>query len=90
MVRDAAHPRTVVPPMQLSPAPSPPRKTPAAARELGVSSDTLCGLIRRGKLDPLPTKDSSGDYIWSESDLDRARAALAARRQPAKPQTTTN
>ena len=53
------------------------RKTPVAARELGITYHRLIGLIRFGKLDPVPARDSSGDYIWSDTDLERARRALA-------------
>jgi hypothetical protein len=56
-------------------------KTPVAARHLGVTYHTLIGLLRFNKIDP-PQRDSSGDYLWSPADLDRARAALAARRRP--------
>jgi hypothetical protein len=53
-------------------------KTSAAAKELRVTYPVLFDLIRRGKLRP-PQKDSSGDYIWSAADLERARAALTRR-----------
>jgi hypothetical protein len=62
-----------------------PRKSPTAARELGVSYHQLAGLLRSRKIPP-PQKDSSGDYIWTDEDLDRARQALAVdlrrKRQP--------
>jgi hypothetical protein len=51
------------------------RKTPAAARELGITYHRLIGLIRFAKIKP-PVKDSSGDYIWADADLKRARDAL--------------
>ena len=51
------------------------RKTPAAARELGISYTNLIGLMRYGKLEP-PERDSSGDYVWTDADMDRARRAL--------------
>jgi hypothetical protein len=53
------------------------RKTPIAARELAVSYHQLIGLIRFAKIDP-PGRDSSGDYIWTDADLKRAREALQA------------
>jgi hypothetical protein len=56
------------------------RKTPVAARELEVKYYQLIGLIRYGHIDP-PQRDSSGDYIWTDDDLARARAALQARRR---------
>jgi hypothetical protein len=54
------------------------RKTPVAARELKVSYNTLINLIRFDKITP-PDRDSSGDYAWSDEDLQRAREALASR-----------
>jgi hypothetical protein len=56
-------------------------KTPVAAKQLGVSYHQLIGLLRFGKIDP-PDRDSSGDYLWSQADLDRAREALAKLRRP--------
>ena len=52
------------------------RKTCEAARELGVTREKLTGLLRRGRIEP-PEKDISGDYWWSDADLERARQALA-------------
>jgi hypothetical protein len=52
------------------------RKTPAAARELGITYHRLIGLVRFDKLDQPPQRDSSGDFIWTDADLERARAAL--------------
>jgi hypothetical protein len=46
----------------------------AAARAAGMGYDRLMGLIRSGRLDP-PVKDSSGDYVWTPADLERARQA---------------
>jgi hypothetical protein len=57
-----------------------PRKTPAAARELGVTVYRLHSLIRGGKLPP-PQKDTSGDFIWTDADLDRALQALTLDRR---------
>ena len=56
-----------------------PLKTPAAARALGVTYWRLVSAIRCGRLAP-PAKDSSGDFVWTEEDLERARAALAVRK----------
>jgi hypothetical protein len=58
------------------------RKTTVAARELGVPYYTLIGLLRYGKIEP-PGRDSSGDYLWTDADLVRARQALAAGRRKA-------
>jgi hypothetical protein len=55
------------------------RKTPLAARELGVPYYVLIGLMRYGKLEP-PGRDSSGDFVWTDDDMARARQVLAARR----------
>jgi hypothetical protein len=52
-------------------------KTPAAARELGVTYHRLMGLVRFAKINP-PGRDGSGHYIWGRSDLKRARRALEA------------
>jgi hypothetical protein len=56
------------------------RKTPVAARELGVPYWCLIGLLRYGKIDP-PARDSSGDYLWSDDDLARARQVIEERRR---------
>jgi hypothetical protein len=59
------------------------RKTPVAARELGLTYTQLVGLIRYGHIAP-PGRDSSNDFVWTDADMDRARAALAARRKRRK------
>jgi hypothetical protein len=53
------------------------RKTPIAALELGVTYHRLIGLLRFKKIEP-PARDSSGDYVWTDGDLARARQALDA------------
>ncbi len=55
-----------------------PLKTTAAARLLGVPYWRLFALVRDGLV--TPPKDSSGDYVWTDSDIERAREALARRR----------
>ena len=61
------------------------RKTTAAAQELGVPYWRLIGLMRYGKITP-PSRDTSGDFVWTDADMARARAALArARRLRAAP-----
>lgn len=55
------------------------RKTPAAAKELGVPYWHLMNLIRYGKLTP-PARNESGDFLWTDADLEAARQALARRR----------
>jgi hypothetical protein len=37
-------------------------------------------LIRRDRVQPLPQKDCSGDYAWSDADVARARAAFESSR----------
>ena len=54
-------------------------KTPVAAKQLDIPYSRLISLLRHGKL-AAPTKDSSGDYLWTNEDLERARQALASRR----------
>jgi hypothetical protein len=51
-------------------------KTPAAAEHLGTTYHKLIGLLRFRKIKP-PQRDSSGDYVWTPEDLERARQALA-------------
>jgi DNA-binding transcriptional MerR regulator len=54
-------------------------KSSAAAARLGVPYYTLHNLIRSGKVPP-PQRDTSGDFVWTERDLARARRALSRRR----------
>jgi len=51
------------------------RKSPIAAEELGISYHRLISLLRSKKL-PWPQKDSSGDYLWADADLEAARKVL--------------
>jgi hypothetical protein len=53
-------------------------KSTAVARMLDVPYYRLFALIRDGKLAP-PPKDSSGDYVWTERDIEGARRALLTR-----------
>jgi hypothetical protein len=53
-------------------------KSSVVAELLGVGYHHLFGLIRSRKLAP-PGKDSSGDYVWTPADVDRAREVLLAR-----------
>jgi hypothetical protein len=55
---------------------------------LGVGWWVLYGLIRTRKM-PAVGKDSSGDLIWSELDVQRAREALAAGRRAKRYAPTT-
>ena len=54
-------------------------KTPVVASQLNVPDHRLHYLLRGNKIAP-PQKDSSGDYVWTPEDVERARHALAARR----------
>jgi hypothetical protein len=52
-------------------------KTREVARDhLKTSYHRLASLLRNDKIPP-PAKDISGDYIWTEADIERARQALA-------------
>ena len=57
------------------------RKTPIAAAELGIRETHLNALVRSGKLGPPSERDSSGHYLWSDEDLEAARAALRTDRR---------
>jgi hypothetical protein len=56
------------------------RKTKDAARELGMTITRLRGMLETQKIAP-PRKDSSGDYVWDDADLDRVRQAAAVDRR---------
>jgi hypothetical protein len=55
-------------------------KTGAVAKELSIPMSRLRSLIVTGRLDA-PAKDSSGDFIWRNEDIERARAALQVDRR---------
>jgi hypothetical protein len=55
-------------------------KTPAVADLLGVTYWRLINLLRSRRLVP-PAKDTSGDYVWAEADIERARVVLQSRRR---------
>jgi hypothetical protein len=55
-------------------------KTRSVCERLNVPYYVLFNLLRNGRLAP-PAKDASGDYCWSEEDVERARLALVARRR---------
>jgi hypothetical protein len=62
-----------------------PLKSPLAARALGINKPHLLNLVDSGRCPP-PRKDSSGHYLWTEQDLENARAALTVdRRRKAVP-----
>jgi hypothetical protein len=53
-----------------------PVKTPVAAHLVGANATHLHSLLRRGAI-LSPRKDSSGDYLWSPSDIAAAVAVIA-------------
>ena len=57
-------------------------KTPVVADLLGIGYYQLIGLLRSRRLTP-PEKDTSGDYVWTEEDVERARQALTSGRRTA-------
>jgi hypothetical protein len=60
-------------------------KTPLVAKLLAVNYPLVRSLIRDGRMEA-PPKDTSGHYLWSESDIERARAALKVDRRRKKPE----
>jgi hypothetical protein len=57
------------------------RKTPEVALLLGVSYPRITAALRDGRLNPLPERDSSGHFSWTESDIERLKTALATDRR---------
>jgi hypothetical protein len=55
------------------------KKTREILPELGpgVTYYKLISALRSGKISPPPAKDCSGDFAWTEADVERARQALA-------------
>jgi DNA-binding transcriptional MerR regulator len=64
-------------------------KSPAVARLLGVNLPCLLSLPRTGRMAP-PQKDSSGHYVWTDADIDRARQALAIDRRRKQPRSISD
>ena len=56
------------------------KKTREVARDAGCAPSHITYFLRAGKLAP-PQKDASGDYCWSESDIDALRRLLLACRR---------
>ena len=52
------------------------RKTIEVSRILGVPDYRLHATIRYGRI-VAPVKDGSGDYIWTDADIEAASVALA-------------
>jgi hypothetical protein len=57
-----------------------PKKTKDVCREKGVSPLRVRYLLDTLQLQP-PTKDSAGDYRWSEVDVERLMAVVSTRRR---------
>ena len=55
------------------------------AKILGIRPDNLSRIIWLGRLDP-PTKSPSGDFLWTERDIERASWVLLHRAY--EPETT--
>jgi hypothetical protein len=51
------------------------KKTSEVARELGVPYWKLFRLVQEGKI-LRPSKDGSGDMVWTAADIERARNAV--------------
>jgi hypothetical protein len=60
------------------------QKTPLAAEVLGISESHAHYLIWSKKIRP-PQRDSSGDFLWSASDIAAAREALKVDRRRKTP-----
>jgi hypothetical protein len=62
-----------------------PVKTKVAADLLNTNVGNLLSALRRKKIPVTLKRDSSGDYLWFEADLEVARKSLATdkrRKQP--------
>jgi hypothetical protein len=55
-------------------------KTRSVCNFLNVRYSHLTCMLRDGRLAP-PAKDESGDFVWLDSDIQRAREALAMPRR---------
>lgn len=61
-------------------------KTRTTAQLLGVSPGALLAAIRSGKVAEPIARDVSGHYLWSEQEIEAARAALAVDRRRRVPE----
>lgn len=55
-------------------------KTVRVARLLKTTATNLVNSIRNNRI-PAPPKDESGHYVWTESEINAARKALATDRR---------
>lgn len=62
------------------------KKSPEAALAANTSYTRLMSLIRYGKL-AAPAKDSSGDYVWTDADIERVKQAINSTRKEGIPCT---
>ena len=53
-------------------------KTPVAAERAGTNYHHLMSLIRCKRI-RTPAKDSSGDYVWTQQDIEAAREVIEQR-----------
>ena len=54
------------------------QSTRQAAKTLGIRPDALARAVWIGRLDP-PEKSPSGDFLWTQQDIDRASWVLLHR-----------
>lgn len=64
------------------------RKTSEVAKILDQPYYTIFNLVRGGHVRP-PVKDGSGDYLWSEADIQQARQVINHRRARKQQKETT-
>jgi hypothetical protein len=65
------------------------RKSTVAIKELGITYARLVSLLRARKVAP-PQKDTSGDYLWTDADLESVRQAMTIDRRRKEARTPTN
>jgi hypothetical protein len=64
-----------------------PLTTRQVAKRLGVSYGIVIRLVQEEKIQR-PARDSSGDYAWSDDDVQAARAVLEQREQRRRAKAT--
>ncbi len=57
-----------------------PLTTPQVAKKLGVSYGTVIRMVQHEQI-PRPARDSSGDYAWTDNDVQAARGVLEERKR---------
>jgi hypothetical protein len=53
------------------------RKTRQVCEVLGTNVNKIWAAMRSGKLGPPAARDCSGDFLWTEQEIEAARRALA-------------